>query len=182
MKHKQLYLLVVYILSLGLLTACSNDEDNSPNQTDINSGSHSYYISLDNGEEFQGSVPKYTGDIFYYSAFVEYNEDTNRDNLSILLYETGIFNLSIVLELDEDNQPNPESNFAGISFNEWNAEKIYTSIQYTAKLDNYQEQTVNHYGENAKIAAFTLHFEGTFSNTLNNEIVSGSGTIIIAAP
>ena len=184
-NFKQIYFYTILVIFGLLQFSCSSDDSGNSDSNNPDIGStevHSYHIILENGEEFKGEVPKYTGDIFYYSAFVEHNENTNQDILSILLYQTQVFNLGIGFHLDENNQPIPESNPTGISFNEWSAEKVYKSVQYTATLESYQKHTINYYGDEENIASFTLHFEGTFSNSLNDEMLSGSGTITIAAP
>jgi len=181
-NFKQTYFYTILVIFGLLQFSCSSDDSDSNNPDIGSTEAHTYHIILENGEEFRGEVPKYTGDIFYYSAFVEHNENTNQDILSILLYQTQVFNLGIGFHLDENNQPIPESNPTGISFNEWSAEKVYKSVQYTATLESYQKHTINYYGDEENIASFTLHFEGTFSNSLNDEMLSGSGTITIAAP
>lgn len=183
MKHLQLYFFTLCTLGLGLFTACSSDDKDESNPENPNNGAvHSYHIILENGDEFKGEVPKYTSGVFYYSAFVEHDEDANKDIVAAVLYETGKTNIGIGFHVNENNQPIPESNPSGISFNEWGAEKVYKSVEYTATLENYKKQTVQAYGEEADIASFTLHFEGTFANSQNDDIVSASGTITIAAP
>ena len=181
---KQLSLAFLSLTILMLFAACS-DDDKASDAVDLESGEvHSYHITVENGDEFKGEIPKYTGDIYYLSAFVEHNEEENKDNLAMLLYDTGKCNIGIGFLLDENNNPIPESNPRGISFNQWNGEKVYKSVQYTATLENYQTHTIDLYNEGVEdnVASFTLHFEGTFSNSLTEEIVSASGSITIAAP
>lgn len=181
---KQLSPAFLSLTVLLLFGACSDDDKGSDAIHSDSGEVHSYHITVENGDEFKGEIPKYTGDIYYMSAFVEHNEEENKDNLAMLLYDTGKCNIGIGFLLDENNNPIPESNLRGISFNEWNGEKVYKSEQFTATLENYQTHTFDLYneGEEDNVASFTLHFEGTFSNSLTEEIVSASGSITIAAP
>src|SRR5690606_6602482 len=104
-NFKQIYFYSILVILVLLQFYCSSDDsgNSDPNNPDISSTEvHSYHIILEIGEEFKGEVPKYTGDIFYYSAFVEHDENTNQDVLSILLYQTQVFNLGIGFHLDEN--------------------------------------------------------------------------------
>lgn len=172
------------VLALLLVSFSDDDKVNAIAEYSKNSSSaaHTYAITLGNGDVFKGEVPTYTGGVFYHAAFVEYDEATNSNMLVVMLSDAGKCNIGIGFRLDENNQPIPESNASGISFGAFNGQKIYTPKTYTVTLKNYQKHTINYYGEEATIASFTLHFEGAFANSLNDEVTNGSGSITIAAP
>lgn len=179
---KQTYFVTTILIVSLFLFSCNSDDNGNSDPNLSSAEHHTYNITLENGETFTGELPKYTGDTFYYASFINTDEDTNQKHLAILLNETQKVNLGVAFILDTQNQPNTTFNPTGIRIKPWNSEKIYTAQQYSATLENYEEHSVNVYGEDNQIASFTLHFEGTFSNSLNDEIVSGSGTITIAAP
>lgn len=172
------------VLALLLVSFSDNDKANTIAEYSKNNSSaaHTYAISLDNGDVFKGEVPAYPGGVFNHVAFVEYDENTAGDMLVAVLFDAGKCNIGIGIRLDENNQPLAESNVSGISFGAFGGEKVYTPKTYSVALENYQKHTVNYYGEETTTASFTLHFEGTFINSLNDEVTNGSGSITIAAP
>jgi len=183
MKQIQLYLFALCTLNLGLLTACSNDDNNGSSGESNNENEHSYYIEIADGETYQGSVPKATGGIYYPIAFVEYNEEIDSEVLAGMLYDTGNFQFGIGLALDDNNNVSIQGSGPGLVFGEWAAEELYVPAgNINISLENYEEHNISLYGETGIVASFTLTFSGTFKLGDDGEEVSVTGKLVVAAP
>lgn len=183
MKQIQLYLFALCTLNLGLLTACSNDDNNGSSGESNNGNEHSYYVAIADGETYQGSVPKATGGIYYPISFVEYSEEIDSEVLAGMLYDTGNFQFGIGLALDDNNNVSIEGSGQGLVFGEWGAEELYVPAGHiNISLENYEEHNISLYGETAVVASFTLTFNGTFKLGADGEGVSVTGKLVVAAP
>lgn len=79
------------------------DENSKPKNAILNS--HSYHIEIQGGEVFSGEIPKSIAGVFSPVTFPTYDEEAQVNVFSSLLYDTGIFQLGIGIDLDKTKIP-----------------------------------------------------------------------------
>lgn len=182
MKHIQLLLFALSVMSLGVFSACSDDDTNGSGAM-IDENEHTYHIEIAGGETFSGSVPKNTGGVYYPVSYIEYSEEVGSKILTGLLQDAGKFQFGIGLALDNNNQPSIYGNGPGLAFGEWGTEDKYKPVgSISITLENYKEHSISLYGEEGTVASYTLTFSGIFKLGADGEEVDASGEIVVAAP
>lgn len=180
---KTILKMTVFLMALCLLTACSKDSDNNDGNG-TTAGEHTYNIEVEGGTVFSGSVPKETGGYYYPVAFVEYDDDLGSDLLAGILQDAaGDFQFGLGLALDSNNQPTIPDTGIGLTFGQRNSQDKYGPagpIELT--LSNYEETILSMYGEEARVASFTLQFSGLFKLGQSGDPVNVTGEIVVAKP
>ncbi len=171
------------IISLLLFSCSSDDNGVDENNNPINTGdSHTYEIIFDNGKELKGTVPNRMDNLFYHHAFIDFNTDTGRDRLHLLLLDLEKCEISIGADLDENNQPIIDMETSMIVFSDYSTDQIYYATDYSATITNFKKHAVDTYHDFQEVASFTLQFEGTFIDNINQDFHQVTGTIIIVEP
>ncbi|EID72353.1 hypothetical protein [Imtechella halotolerans] len=172
--------ITLYLSIFFLFNSCKVDENSKPKNAILNS--HSYHIEIQGGEVFSGEIPKSIAGVFSPVTFPTYDEEAQVNVFSSLLYDTGIFQLGIGIDLDQNKNPIPEYNGRGITFGIWGSEHRYEPIQCKVTFENYKEHEVFYAGEKGITASLTLLFNGKFKEPGTSKNVSVEGKIVFAAP
>lgn len=173
--------IAVFII-MCLVTACSKKNENNEEENNT-SGKHTYHIEIAGGKTYSGSLPSYApgvGTQFNPVAFI--NESSEGKTIGTVISDPGAFQIGVGFLLTGGNTPVYTENQA-FAFNEWGAEERYRlEGPVNLSLENYKEHTITSFGEEARVASFTLHFSGSFKLGNSSEIVNATGKLVVAAP